>query len=132
VTLDSLVTQYWQEVRLARGTREERLRAENECEASNAVYDQVWQGDLAVVDLLVALADGAPTDDDAGLVGAGPLEELISFHTARLASADGNDLLQALDSAVRQHPRFRRALESVFMGDEVPEVLRSRLGRFLD
>lgn len=125
---EPLVTQFWEEQRLSHGSREDRLRAGSE--AWNAVDDQVEQGDPAVVDLLVALAEATPTDDDAGLIGAGPIEELISVHSGRLGTADGAELLEALETAARRHPRFRSALRSAFLGDEVPDVVRERLQRF--
>lgn len=122
---------YWEHWRLAEGDREERLRAERGSVAHERVSDAVESGNPDVVELLVALAEAAPSDSDAGLIGAGPLEELLSVHGARLVTRDGAQLLDAIDTGARRSARFRRALRSAYMGDEVPAPVRSRLQRFL-
>lgn len=129
---DQVVQDYWEHWRLARGNREERLRAQRGLEAHNHVHDAVEEGDPTVVDLLVALAEAAPTEEDAGLIGAGPLEALLSVHAALLATGKGAPLLDAIDVGARRSARFRRALRSAYMGDEVPAVAKSRLERFLE
>lgn len=125
-----LLRDYWEYWRLARGCREERLQAGELRHPHDGVADAVEAGDPSVVDLLVALAEAAPSDSDAGLIGAGPLEELLSVHRGRLATAGGADLLDAIDVAARRSSRFRRALQSVDMGAEVSEAVKQRLQRF--
>ncbi len=122
---------YWEYWRLARGTRQDRLAIERARHpAREAIDEAVEAGNPSVVQILVALAEAAPSDEDAGLVGAGPIEDLISTHGQRLACRDGSQLLDELDAAARRSPRFRRALQSAWMGDEVPTSVRERLGRF--
>lgn len=128
-----LVKAYWDDWRLFRGTREERLAREDSRsyeDADSLVDDEVERGDPSVVDLLVALAEAAPSDEDAGLVGAGPIEELLSTHSGRLRTAEGAALLDAIDTAARRNSRFRRALRSAFMGDEVPIAVKERLAKY--
>jgi hypothetical protein len=127
---DDIVHEYWEHWRRSRGDRADRLEAEKGSRARDVVYDAVQAGDPAVIELLAALAEAAPSEEDAGLVGAGPLEDLLSVHGARLARADGSALLEAIDTAARRSVRFRRALRSAYMGDEIPVPVKQRLGRF--
>jgi hypothetical protein len=128
-----LVKAYWEEWRLFQGTREERVAREDARsyeDAGSLVDDEVERGDPSVVELLVALAEAAPTDDDVGLVGAGPIEDLLSTQSGRLRTPEGADLLDAIDTAARRNARFRQALRSAFMGDEVPAVVKDRLAKY--
>lgn len=128
---EQLVAAYWASWRRRRGNRDERLSAEHgDHWADDAVDDAVEGGQPASVALLVALAEGAPSDDDAGLIGAGPLEELLVSHGRRMSQPEGTALLEELDAAARTSPRFRRALRSVDLGDDVPKEVRKRLFRF--
>jgi hypothetical protein len=129
---DQLVQNYWEHWRLARGDRAQRLCTQRGSTGHESVREAVEVGDPAVVDLLVALAEAAPSEDDAGLIGAGPLEALLSAHAALLATGEGAPLLDAIDVGARRSARFRRALRSAYMGDEVPAAAKSRLQRFLD
>lgn len=131
---EELVGAYWEGWRLLRGNRDERLSAEHRDRwADDAVEDAVEGGQRSSVALLVALAEGAPSDDDAGLIGAGPLENLLAVHGGRMSRPEGAPLLEQLDVAARTSlsPRFRRALRSVNVGDEVPAEVREQLFRFL-
>lgn len=127
-----LLDDYWEYWRLSRGSREERLRAKGRRRSHEVLDDAVEIGDVGVVELLVALAEAAPSEEDAGLVGAGPRDELLFSHSARLATPDGADLVEAIDTAARPSERFRRALRSSYMGDEVPEPVKRRLERFFE
>lgn len=127
---EDIVRGYWEHWRRSRGNREDRLEAEEGSRSHDLVDAAVRAGEPSVIDLLVDLAEAAPSDDDARLVGAGPLEELLSVHRGRLAVAEGAALVEAIDAAARHSPRFRRALGSVHMGDEIPAFVRARLGRF--
>lgn len=76
-----------------------------------------------VVDALIVLAETADGDADLlGLVGAGPLEDLVSH------SGNGLRVLPDVDRAARQNPAFRAALTRVWLGPDVPEAVRTRLG----
>ena len=130
---EDLVAAYWEEWRLRRGGRKERLAAEHaENWAGRRVDEVVESGEPSAVALLVALAESAPSDDDAGIVGAGPLEDLLVTHGGRMLEPDGAALLDALDTAARRSARFRLALGSVWVDEEVPEEVRQRLFRFFE
>ena len=125
-----MVAGYWDEWRRLRGSRAERLEAARGNPAHDAVREAVDGGDPSVVDMLVALAEGAPSADDARLVGAGPLEDLLSTHAGRLLAEDGAALVDAIDTAARRSLRFRSALAAAYLGDEVPAAVKARLARF--
>jgi hypothetical protein len=77
-----------------------------------------------VVGALVALAEAADGDNDLiGLVGAGPLENLVSH------SGNGLRVLPEVEQAARQSPAFRAALRRVALGDDVPLPVATRLGK---
>jgi hypothetical protein len=60
--------------------------------------------------LVVALLDAAPSDDDAAMVGVGPLEELPQAHRSELGSR--------VAALAGQHARLRVALDAVWLDDE--------------
>lgn len=70
--------------------------------ARDLVGQAVERGDIAAVELLVALTEGAPVDSGPAAVGYGPLENLLHDH--------GDALIDAIESNVRQHPAFAQAL----------------------
>jgi hypothetical protein len=76
------------------------------------------------LDVIQALVDGAQDEaDDVGLVGAGPLEELLNGeHSA--------EFVDDIERRARQHPRFRKAVSGIWMGEEVPREIRHRLAEF--
>ena len=130
---EDVVTAYWEHWRLLRGNRQERLAAERRPDLARQVIDEaVESGEPSAVSLLVALAEAAPSDYDAVLVGAGPLEDLLVAHGRRLARPEGVALLEEIDAAARRSRRFRQALASVWVHDEVPEEVRGRLFRFFE
>jgi hypothetical protein len=82
------------------------------------------EGHPATVDILQALVDEAATDDELGFIGAGPLEDLLSH--------DGHGLrfVDEVAKRARQQPRFRLAVASLWLSDDVPAVVRDRLEPF--
>lgn len=66
--------------------------------------------------MLVALAEAAPPEE-VGLVGAGPIEELVARRAGQFDSADGQELLDELDAAARRSARFRSELAFADLGD---------------
>lgn len=74
-----------------------------------------WQ-----LEAVLALVDAADAEE-LGMVGAGPLEDLIRCEPM------GEDLLTVIDDLAQRSPRFRSALSGVWLGDDVPEVARNRL-----
>ena len=125
---DELIDRFWREHRLSQGTRQERL------EASGAAWgevDDLLDGPASeVVRMLVALAEAAPSEEEAGLVGAGPIEELVARRARQFGNEEGRALLEELDAAARRSARFRSALAFAFFGDEVPKGVRDQLQRF--
>ena len=78
-----------------------------------------------VVDALVALAEQASSAVDGdrliGLIGAGPLENLVS-HTG-----NGLRVLDEVTQAAERSAAFRAALSRVALGADVPEPGQVRL-----
>lgn len=128
VDLDDLAARYWEAHGLSQGTREDRLRADNT--PWEEVQEMIWNHDDRIVEVLVQLAESAPSDDDAGYVGAGPLEELLYENRDRLREPT-DELLAQVDAAARRSSRFRRALASALLEDLPAPVVR-QLGRFRD
>jgi hypothetical protein len=80
-----------------------------------------------VVDVLVSLAESAQSPEDVGIVGAGPIEDLLSEHGSCLATTEGSAMLDQLADNSRTNKKFRRALGSVWHQSEIPLVVRKRL-----
>jgi hypothetical protein len=76
-----------------------------------------------VMDVIQALVDAAQSDDELSLVGAGPLEDLLSH------SGHGALVVDEVERRARQQSRFRAALASVWLGGDVPRDVRKRLSR---
>jgi hypothetical protein len=122
-----LLDDYWEHWRLLRGNRDDRLQAKASGRSHDVVDEAVEEGNPAAIELLLALAEAAPSEGDCALIGAGPLEKLISIHSARLTTPEGASLVDAIDAAARHSGRFRRALRGVVMGAEVPDAVKNRL-----
>lgn len=123
-----LVQRWWEEHRLSKGGRADRLRKGTD--AWSEVYDRLDGTVDEVVRLLVELAECAASADEAVVVGAGPLEGLIANRARRFETSEGQALLEALDTAARRNARFRIALNAIDIGDDVPVSVRRRLQRF--
>jgi hypothetical protein len=130
---DDVVAAYWEHWRLAVETARNGLPQSKEPDVTREVIDEaVEEGDPSVVALIVALAEAASSDDDVALVGAGPLEDLLVKHGRSLARPQGAALLKEIDAAARRSPRFRQALGSVWLDQEVEAAVRRQLFRFFD
>jgi hypothetical protein len=78
--------------------------------------------------LLVSLAESAQSPEDVGIVGAGPIEDLLSEHGSWLATTEGSAMLDQLADNSRTNKKFRQALGSVLhQSEEIPLVVRKRL-----
>lgn len=85
-------------------------------------------GGAQAVDLIVALADAVDGDGDGDALrylGAGPVENLLSFRPA-----PPEVVLDRLDAAARQNPRVRVAVASMWWADDDDAELRRRFERF--
>ena len=118
---------WWEYHRLSVGSREERRLLEvGGCPAAQAGYSGVGErmqaGGRSALDLVVALIEAAPADGDLGMVGAGPLEDLLHEHA--------NSLVGDIESLARTHPGFRAALSSAYVPEDHPSAdVRRRLAR---
>jgi hypothetical protein len=120
--LDSLVAAYWQHHQLATSSdRADRLRASGLGWAEAEVRDRIEAGDDDSFRLLVALAEAAPTDDDVGAVGAGPIEDLIEERWSDEVVVD------RLVGWAHRSNRFASALGAVWYSDAVPASVVERL-----
>ncbi len=107
--LDELARAWWEGRRLADGTRDERKRWSlgeplDVAEASERAQRIVEDGGEQALELVMALLRSSPDETGPAMVGAGPLEDLVTGH--------GDDLAPRLDELARQSPAFRRALAS--------------------
>lgn len=94
---DATAVAYWRYWRLLHDG-DENARPD----ASNAVYAAMEAGGTDAVVLVVALAESAPSDDDARTLAVGPLATLVARHW--------NELASDIRTAARGSPRFRMAL----------------------
>ena len=112
-----------------RGTRAERKALDaGEPTDVQAAYDTIESlltvGGPDTVELLAALNDAGPPEDQGGTVGAGPLEDLICMH--------GDALCETIERFARQSPSFAQALSNVWLerGDVSPAT-EQRLARWI-
>lgn len=116
-TSAELVAGWWRYLRLSKGDREARKQLEDGhamfAEAGwRGVTDRLERGGIQALDLIDALLEAAPANEDgAGQVGAGPLEDLPHEH--------GLDLLEEVERRARQDASFRQALSQVWLEDGV-------------
>jgi hypothetical protein len=91
-------------------------------EANDFIHEACDDAVPGVVDALVVLAEAVDGDADVlGLVGAGPLEDLVSH------SGNGLRVLDEVDRAAQHHPALRAALRAVVLGEDVPQPVLTRL-----
>lgn len=124
-----MVDGWWRYQRLSVGSRAERKALEdgepgNAVAAAEAVDDRVRSGGPEALQLVAALVRAAETDDDLALVGAGPLEDLLT--------RNGAVLVDDIDDLARRDLQFAQALTGVWWSadDAGPEVT-IRLGRWI-
>lgn len=124
-----LVPAWWAYQRLASGGRAERKALElgepaDAVAAARAVDEAVHRGGQQALALMSALVDGAETDDDLALVGAGPLEDLLVRH--------GTNLVDEVDDLARRNARFARAMNGVWWSaDAAGREVMAKLGRWI-
>lgn len=93
--------------------------------ASEFAHAVTEEGGPHAIEVLLTLARATDGDvGDLGLVGAGPLEDLISHE------GHGLRLLDEIETAARREPLFARAMTSVWLAADVPETVRRRLAIF--
>jgi hypothetical protein len=104
----ALVAAYWRVYRLSQGSREDRLLAESEAATTVEVTERI-SGDpaaaLTLLDNLLA-SEGA----DLHFFAAGPLEDLLVTHGAKVA--------QAVADRCARSPDWREAVRAVWLDDQ--------------
>jgi hypothetical protein len=127
-SLPDLIDAWWQYQRLTTGTRPERLAADDWSWAWEEVTAMINDKDERVVEFLVSLAESAQSPEDLQIVGAGPIEDLLSEHGKWLATTEGSAMLDQLADNSRTSKKFRQALGSVWHeSGEIPLGVRERL-----
>ena len=124
--LEELCANWWDWHRRSRGDRAERKALEQgEPEAAWAAYwlvkEHTSNNTSGVVDLLVALNDAAPADDDGMTVGVGELEDLLTAH--------GDAVIEDVERCARQNPKFARAVSHPYVSG-VSKPTEARLLRW--
>lgn len=120
---------WWRYQRLSVGPRSDRKALElgepqDVVAAVEAVDDCVLIGGPEALDLVAALVRAADSDDDLGLVGAGPLEDLLTRH--------GATLVDSIDDLARRDPQFAQALTAVWWSpDDAGTDVTQRLSRWI-
>ena len=73
------------------------------------------------VEVVQALVDSAATDGDLGLVGAHAIEELMRFN------GHGDEVIDEVERRARRDRRFRSAVASMWLGDDLSPKVLARL-----
>jgi hypothetical protein len=107
-----LLANWWECWRRFAGSREERKAlSRGEPADVQAAHDlvehRVRVGGPGAVELLVALNNAGPADNDGVTVGAGPLEDLLHEHA--------DSVIDEIEQQARQSPLFARALSYVWL-----------------
>jgi hypothetical protein len=121
----ALVANWWEWHRLARGNRGERValeqgQPESAWAAYRSISEQVAANSPGIVELLAALNDAAPIDDNGSTVGCGELENLLNQH--------GDAAIDEVERRARENQHFARAVSFVRISDgAVSDTNRARL-----
>jgi hypothetical protein len=121
--LTSLTAAYWSYWLLSHGTRKERVQADGWFWAWEKVEEALEAPAPEAFEILLALVGTAPNDDALAAIGAGPLEDLLSWHAA--------NFVDRVEESARRDPAFRKALASVWLSEAVPPDVRQRLTRLM-
>jgi hypothetical protein len=124
-SVDELARCYWEYWRLATSSVvAERDRADEYLWAPEEVTELVRERAEDQVDVLIAIADAAPSDDALGHLGAGPIENMIHPRTP-------DYVIDQIEVAAETNPNFRTALRFAdFDDDRISPEVRARLRRF--
>ena len=106
--------------------RQDRIAARAWEWAADVVEEAVLSGGASAVELVIALANAVAEDeDDLALLGAGPIENLLSHN--RPASSE---TIEAMDAATRQNAAVRFAVRCVWWSDDDDPEIVARFKRF--
>lgn len=122
--MSELVAAYWRQYQLS--TSENRAERELAGQFFWAWEEvQARMDDLSAteaVELLVLLAEAAPSESALGYLGAGPVEDLLVSRAV--------DVVDEVDAAARRNEKFRGALTAAWYDEHVPTEIATRLRRF--
>src|SRR5262245_57567948 len=122
--MEDLVAAWWRFQELQSGTRIERKALSDGepadvCLGWDRARDLIDAGGPGAVEFVRRLITAAPDDAGIGLVGAGPMEDLLYAH--------GPELAPTVEALARRELSIARALASVWGSGLAAEVLE-RLG----
>jgi hypothetical protein len=120
-SLAELGVDWWRYQRLTAPERDTDPMIAWDCVERFVALDGYGAPHPRVVDVIQALVDAARDDDDLGMVGAGPLESLLSH------SGHGAYFVDDVERRARQHPKFREAASGMWLSEDVPREVRERL-----
>jgi hypothetical protein len=98
-----------------------RAKEEDDMAAWACVTDLMEDPSPRWADVLQALVDGAESDDDLGMIGAHAIEDLVRFN------GHGDEVIAEIEVRARQDERFRIAVASIILGDDLSADLTDRL-----
>jgi hypothetical protein len=108
----ALSAAYWRHHQLSQGNREERLASEEYFWAWDAVQTATWESpeeSLAMIDAILHHADADPV-----LVGAGPIEDLLSAPA---------QMVEEIARRCRTDALWREAVGHAIIDDPIPASL---------
>jgi Family of unknown function (DUF6869) len=117
-SLSDLAAAYWAYNRLRGRDREMDDQAAWAC-----VGELMLDPSPRWADVLQALVDTAESENDLGMVGAHPIEELVRFN------GHGDDVIAEIEVRAQRDERFRRAVAAMWLGDDLSANLLDRLRR---
>ena len=69
--------------------------------------------------IVLSMLDATESEEEIGLLGSGPLEELLRNHAG--------ELIRELEKDFQSHIKLRIALANVWISESVPEEIRNRI-----
>ena len=112
--LTALSAAYWRYFELGRGDRQQRLASSEFLWAWDAVSTATWESPEQSLEMIDAILHHP--DADPVLVGAGPIEDLLS---------DPPQLVEEIAQRCRTDALWREAVAHAIIDDPIPESLTS-------
>jgi hypothetical protein len=110
--LDALSAAYWRHHQLSQGNRQERLASEEFFWAWDAVSTATWESPEESLEMIDAILHHP--DADPVLVGAGPVEDLLS---------DAPHVVEEIARRCRTDALWREAVGHAIIDDPIPESI---------
>jgi hypothetical protein len=120
----AIAAAYWEHHRRSTSPdRAVRTTADDYEWASTDIDERIHSQPVEAIELLMEIADGAPSGGALAYLGAGPIEDLIR--------RNGTDtVIDGVEAAARRSSNFRTALRCAWYDDDVAPDVRDRLRRF--